>query len=82
MNPLRLIATVLAFVMGIWGAVIALTNWPSARALGPGPVPAYVWMNIVTGVLGPLALVLGGATALLLLARIDRRLDQLQSRSN
>ena len=81
MNALRLTATVLAFIVAVGGGLAALGNLPSA-ALGQRPVPAYAWTNLLFGVVMPVSVVLAGAVALLLLVRIDRRLDQLQPRSD
>ena len=78
MNALRVLATVLALIIGCGGAAVALTNLPSLQAFESKPVPDHVWINIVMGVLLPASFAFGAATALLLLVRIDRRLDQLK----
>ncbi len=80
MNPLRLVATTGALIIGLGGCAIALANLPWGALSGRQPAPGYVWMNMLGGVVLPLVMAVAIATGLLLLARIDRRLDQLQTR--
>ena len=78
MNGLRLVATTSAYIIGLGGGAIALSNLPFDALASSYPPPAYLWTNMLVSVIIPAVLSIGIATGLLLLARVDRRLDQLQ----
>jgi hypothetical protein len=78
MNSLRLVATTSAYAIGFGGGAMALSNLPFDALVTSYPPPAYLWANMLVSVMIPAVLSVGIATGLLLLVRVDRRLDQLQ----
>ena len=78
MNPLRLIGTVFAFLTGIGGVAVALQNINLVAWTAGGIPPAYLLINLLSGVLIPAVVAIGLGTIMLLVVRIDRRLEQLQ----
>ena len=75
---LRTLAVVCAFLIGFGGVWLVLANlpvWPLGRA---GPPPPYLVMNFFLGAVAPLVVCLSAGTGLMLLARIDRRLEHLE----
>lgn len=79
MNSLRLIGTIFAFLTGLGGVAVALQNINLVAWTTGGIPPAYLWSNLVAGVLIPAVAAIGLGTIMLLVVRIDRRLEQLQT---
>ena len=78
MNGLRLIARVIASVIGVGGVALTLTNLPWAMLTSASRPPGYVWGNMITGALIPLSLCFAITIGLLLIARVDERLERLE----
>ena len=78
MTSLRTLATACALLIGLGGVWAALQNLP-ALPQGVGPAPGYLLTNLIGGVVVPFVVCLAAGTALLLLARIDRRLERLEA---
>ena len=78
MIGLRLIARILACVVGVGGVALALTNLPWGMLTSASPPPGYVWGNMITGALIPLSLCFAITIGLLLIARMDERLERLE----
>ena len=82
MNGLRVLATVTALAIGLGGLALAMASIPASLLNAQaGPPPSYAWGQLLGQVIAPVTVCTGGATALLLLARVDRRLEWLQRRS-
>ncbi|WEK58518.1 MAG: hypothetical protein P0Y52_02970 [Candidatus Brevundimonas phytovorans] len=73
-----MIATITAYLIGVGGSLLAVGNLPFGALSAGTPPPAYVWMNMLVGAIMPAALSIALATGLLLVARVDRRLEQLE----
>ena len=80
MNGLRALAVATALVIGIGGAGVALSSMPVTQLTQSnwGPLPGYMIDRLLWEVVAPLIAAVAFGTALLLLARLDRRLEQLQ----
>ncbi|HYD27354.1 hypothetical protein [Brevundimonas sp.] len=80
MNSLRLTARIIACLVGVGGVALTLINLPwSALTVSSRP-PAYVFSNLIFGALFPLLLCLTVTIGLLLIARVDERLERLEQR--